>query len=89
VTRFIQRVVNLKGSTYWLVRFASSLATALLDALFAHPAGDADTDTTRELIATYDATIELFRSLLVAQARPPRCCRGQACTYATQEEKQG
>ena len=45
-------------------RFASSLAAALLDGLFAHPAGYSDTDTARELIATYCATIEFFRSLL-------------------------
>ncbi|CBK43277.1 protein of unknown function [Nitrospira defluvii] len=57
VTRFIQRVVNLRGSPYatgqepvlagsgWAgtkERFASSFAAALLDGLFAHPAGDSD-----------------------------------------------
>jgi hypothetical protein len=57
-------LASFRGSTYWLVRFASSLAAALLDGLFAHPAGYADTDTTRELIAAYDATIEFFRILL-------------------------
>jgi hypothetical protein len=36
----------------------ASLAVALLDGLFAHPAGYSDTDTARELIATYCATIE-------------------------------
>ncbi|MGB5046581.1 MAG: hypothetical protein WBO11_16600, partial [Nitrospira sp.] len=46
------------------VRFASSLAAALLDGLFAHPATDSDTNTPHELIAAYDATIEFFRSLL-------------------------
>jgi len=39
---------------------------ALLDGLFAHPAGDPDTDTAHELIITYCATIEFFRSLLRA-----------------------
>ncbi len=42
----------------------ADLATALLDGLFAHPAGYSDTDTARELIATYDAKNEFFRSLL-------------------------
>jgi hypothetical protein len=37
VTRFIQRVVNLRGSMYRSVRFVSSLAAALLDSLFEHP----------------------------------------------------
>jgi hypothetical protein len=41
-----------------------SLAAALLDSLFAHPAGDPDTDTAHELIVTYCATIEVFRSLI-------------------------
>ena len=41
-----------------------SLAAALLDGLFAHPAGDSDTDTAHELIITSCATIELFRTLL-------------------------
>jgi hypothetical protein len=36
----------------------------LLDGLFAHPAGDSDTETARELIAAYYATIEFFRSVL-------------------------
>jgi len=36
----------------------------LLDGLFAHPAGDSDTDTAHELIITCCATIEFFRSLL-------------------------
>ncbi|HNP83516.1 MAG TPA: hypothetical protein PKN47_18795 [Nitrospira sp.] len=31
----------------------SSLAAALLDGLFAHPAGHSDTDTAHELIVTY------------------------------------
>ena len=38
------------------------------DGLFAHPAGDADTDTAHELIRPYCATIELFRSLLDGSA---------------------
>ena len=36
----------------------------MLDGLFAHPAGDSDTNTPRELIAVYCAKIEFFRSLL-------------------------
>ena len=32
-------VASLRGSTYRSVRFASSLAAALLDGLFEHPAG--------------------------------------------------
>jgi hypothetical protein len=35
------------------VRFVASLAAALLDGLFAHPAGYSDTDTTYELIGAY------------------------------------
>ena len=46
------------------VRFASSLAAALLDGHFAHPAGDSDTETAHELIITSCATIECFLSLL-------------------------
>jgi len=46
-----------------------SLAAALLDSLFAHPAGDPDTDTAHELIITYCATIEVFRNLI----DPSRC----------------
>jgi len=39
VTRFIQRLVNLRGSTYGKpVRPASSFAAALLEGLFEHPA---------------------------------------------------
>ena len=37
VTRFIQRVVNLRGSTYDTVRLAASFAAASLDGLFDHP----------------------------------------------------
>jgi hypothetical protein len=55
------------------VRFASSLVAALLDGLFAHPGGDSDTTTTRELNAAYYATIE-FRSLLEGRSRDGRCC---------------
>jgi hypothetical protein len=43
---------------------AVHLAAALLDVLVAHPAGDSDTETARELIAASDAIIECFRSLL-------------------------
>jgi hypothetical protein len=32
-------LASLRGSTYWRVRFASSLAAAALDGLFEHPAG--------------------------------------------------
>jgi hypothetical protein len=46
----------------------ADLAGALLDGLVAHPAGDSDTDTTHELNAAYDATIEFFRSLLELRA---------------------
>ncbi len=53
-------------------RFASSLAAALLDSLFAHPAGYSDADTARELIAAYCAAIEFFRSLLIAGCRALR-----------------
>jgi len=40
----------------------------LLDGLCAHPAGDSDTNTPRELIALYCAKIEFFRSLLKSAA---------------------
>ena len=46
------------------VRFASSLAAALLDSLFAHPASHSDADMARELIAAYCTAIKFFRSLL-------------------------
>jgi hypothetical protein len=46
-------LASLRGSTYWLVRFASSLAAALLDGLFAHPAGYSDADMTHELIVAF------------------------------------
>ena len=43
---------------------AVDLAAALLDDLFAHPAGYSDPDAARELIVPYCAIIEFFRSLL-------------------------
>ena len=46
------------------VRFASSLAAALLDGLCAYPAGYYNTETAHELIVAYCATIEFFGSLL-------------------------
>ena len=60
-------LASLRGSTYRSVRLASSLAAALLDGLFEHPAGYSDTDTAPELNAAYYATIEFFRILLVVQ----------------------
>ena len=36
-------LASLRGSTYRSVRLASSLAAALLDSHFAHPAGYSDT----------------------------------------------
>ncbi|MGB2725597.1 MAG: hypothetical protein WBC46_13615 [Nitrospira sp.] len=51
------------------VRFASSLAAALLDGLFAHPAGYRYASTAHELIVAYCATIECFRSLLAIGCR--------------------
>lgn len=45
------------------VRFASSLAAALPDGLFAHPAGYCSASTAHELIVAYGATIECVRSL--------------------------
>ena len=62
-------LASLSGSPYGKRRFATSLAAALPDGLFAHPVGDSDTNTPRELIALYCAKIEFFRSLLEAQ--PP------------------
>ncbi len=62
-------LASLRRSTYGReYDSASSLAAALLDGLFAHPAGYSDTDAARELIAAYYATIEFFRSLLNAGA---------------------
>jgi len=66
VTRVIPRVVNLSGSPYGKSTIPTSLAAALLDGLCAHPAGDSDTNTPRELIALYCAKIEFFRNLLGA-----------------------
>ena len=54
-------LASLRGSPYGReYAFASSLAAALLDGLFAHPAGYSDTDTACELIATHCAAIEFF-----------------------------
>jgi hypothetical protein len=57
------------------VRFASSLAAALLDGLFAHLAVSSDTDKLPGLFAAYCTKIEFFRSLLetiaVAEAKVP------------------
>jgi hypothetical protein len=66
-------LASLRGSTYRSVRLASSLAAALLDGLFAHPASYSDTNTTRELIAAYYAAIEFFRCLLDAGGAPTAC----------------
>ena len=66
-------LASLRDSTYRSVRLASSLTAALLEGLFAHPASYSDTNTTRELIAAYHATIELFRSLLDAGGARTAC----------------
>ena len=71
-------LASLRDSTYRSVRLASSLTAALLDGLFAHPASYSDTNTTRELIAAYHATIEFFRSLLDAGCARTR---GAAATF--------
>ena len=55
-------------------RIASSRAAALLDGLFAHPAGHCNnTDIAHELIVLYRATIEFSRSLLGESE--PHCFR--------------
>ena len=53
-------LASLKGSPYG----TSTIRLFARCGLAAHPAGDADTDTAHELIITYRATIECFRSLL-------------------------
>ena len=54
----------LRSSPYGASTIRLFACCGLLDGLVAQPAGDADTDTTSELIVTYYATIEFFRSLL-------------------------
>jgi hypothetical protein len=59
-------LASLRGSTYRSVRFASSLAAALLDGLFEHPADHSDTITLRIITAAYRIKTEFFRKLLVS-----------------------
>ena len=54
----------LRGSTYRSVRLASSLAAALLDGLFEHPADYSGT-------AAYCGKTKIFRKLLGCM--PPQC----------------
>ena len=58
-------LASLRGSTYRSVRLASSLAAALLDGLFEHPADYSDTITLRIITAACRAKTEFSRKLLV------------------------
>ena len=58
-------LASLRGSTYRSVRLASSLAAALLDGLFEHPAGYSDTISIRNIAMGHCTKTKLFRSLLV------------------------
>jgi hypothetical protein len=48
-------LASLRGSTYRSVRLASSLAAALLDGLFEHPAGYSGAIAIREITAAHRA----------------------------------
>ena len=65
-TRLFPSIVlaSLRGSTYRSVRLASSLAAALLDGHFEHPAGHSDTITLRSITASRRTKPELFHKLL-------------------------
>jgi hypothetical protein len=55
----------LRGSTYRSVRFASSLAAALLDSLFEHPAWRTPAIPDVQTRGRSGAPTEFFHSLLV------------------------
>ncbi len=55
VTRVTPRVVNLRGSPYPRVRFASSFAAALLDGHFSHPAVKVDARRHVDSVQTHQA----------------------------------
>jgi hypothetical protein len=57
-------LASLRGSTYRSVRLASSLAAALLDGLFEHPADYSGTITLRIITTAYRAKTEFSRKLL-------------------------
>ncbi len=58
-------LASLKGSTYRSVRIASSLAAALLNGLFEHPAEYSGTITLRIITAACRTKTEFIRKLLV------------------------
>jgi hypothetical protein len=57
-------LASLRGSTYRSVRLASSLAAALLDGLFEHPADYSGAMTLRIITTACPAKTEFFRKLL-------------------------
>jgi hypothetical protein len=57
-------LASLRGSTYRSVRLASSLAAALLDGLFEHPADYSGTITFRIVTVPRRTKTEFFRKLL-------------------------
>ncbi len=57
-------LASLRGSTYRSVRLASSLAAALLDSLFKHPADYSGTITIRIITTACRAKTKFFRKLL-------------------------
>jgi len=57
-------LASLRGSTYRSVRLASSLAAALLDGLFEHPAGVFSRCTIRANHRSSRVQKQFFRSLL-------------------------
>src|ERR1700704_5545140 len=57
-------LTSLRGSTYRSVRLASSLAAALLDSLFEHPADYSGTITPRIITTACRAKTEFSRKLL-------------------------
>jgi len=57
-------LASLRGSTYRSVRLASSLATALLDGHFEHPAALTPSNPFNKIPVMFHVYTEFFRSLL-------------------------
>jgi hypothetical protein len=52
-------LASLRGSTYRSVRLASSLAAALLDSLFEHPASRFNAVSTRKITMNFEHKLSL------------------------------
>jgi hypothetical protein len=67
-------LASLRGSTYRSVRLASSLAAALLDGHFEHPAVLTSSEPFDKNSAVIHACTEFFRSLLTRIIHEHFCC---------------